>query len=61
MGQVISEFWAEEKHLRKQMGMYSDQYQWNIPDIDKGNSAVWHEQYSIPHMVVFGKMEVRAT
>ena len=33
----------------------------NIPDVDKGNSVVWNEQYLIPHTVVFGKVAVRAT
>ena len=35
--------------------------QWNSPDVDKGNLAVWHEQYLIPHTVVFDKVEVRET
>ena len=41
--------------------MYSEQYQWNSPYVDKGNSSVWHEQYSIPHTVVFGKVTVSET
>ena len=45
MGQVISDFWDEKKHFRKQTGMYSDHYQWKSPDVDKGNSLVWYEQY----------------
>ena len=45
MGKVISYLWAKEKHFRKQTGMYSEKYQCNIPDVDKGNSAVLHEQY----------------
>ena len=61
MGQVISDFWAKEKHFRKQTGMYFDHYQWNTPDSEKGNLAVRHEPYSIPHTVVFRKVSVRAT
>ena len=38
--------------------MYSEQYRWNSPNVDKGNLAVWHEKYSIPHTVVFGKVAV---
>ena len=41
--------------------MYYKQYRCNSPDFDKGNSSVWHEQYSIPHTVVFGKVTVRET
>ena len=40
--QVVSDFWAKEKHFCKQTGMYSEKYQWNIQDVDKGNSEVWH-------------------
>ena len=43
------------------MGMYSEQYLWNSLDFDKGNLEVCYKQYSIPHTVVFGKVEVRAT
>ena len=61
MGQVISDFWAEEKQFRKKTGMYSKQYRWNSLDVDKGKLSVWHDQYSIPHTVVFGKVAVRET
>ena len=61
MGQFISDFWAEEKRFHKQTGNYSEKYQWNSPDVDKGNLAVCNDQYSIPHTVVFGKVTVRAT
>ena len=40
MGQVISDLWAKEKYFRKRTVMYSEQYQWNIPYVDKGKSAV---------------------
>ena len=41
--------------------MYSDQYQWNSPYLDKGYLVVCHEQYSIPHIVVFCKLTVKVT
>ena len=61
MGQVINDFWDEEKHFRKKTGMYYEHYQWNSPNVDKGNLAVFHDHYLIPHTVVFGKTTVRET
>ena len=41
--------------------MFKDQVRWNSPDVDKGNSAVWHEMYSLPYTEVLGFVACRTT
>ncbi len=40
-------FWKEWKQFTKETGIYEKRNMWNIQDAREGNSALWHEQYSI--------------
>ena len=58
---LIDTFWNEYRHFNKKTDVFDKTSRWNSPDVQAGNSHVWHENYSLPHTKVLGFVACRCT
>ena len=58
---ILDTFWNEWKQFRNEDGLYESRHMWNSKDARDGNSAIWHEQYSLGRTKVLGYVAARFT
>ena len=61
MDKKIDTFWNEHKDFCNRTGVFAKQNRWNVEDIRKWNSHLWHEKYSLPYTEVLGFIACRVT
>ena len=58
---ILDTFWNEHKAFCNKSGVFNRPNRWNVTDVEKGNSYVWHEKYSLPYTEVLGYVACRVT
>ncbi len=59
--QILDVFWKEYNAFSKKLTPFHVKARWNSPYVTKGQSWLWHEQYSLPYTKVLGFVACRVT
>ena len=61
IAEIINTFWKELKLFINEDGVYEKRNMWNVKDAREGNSAEWHDVYSLGRTEVLGFVACRTT
>ena len=61
INEKIDTFWNEHKDFCNKSGVFKKMNRWNVQDVKRGKSHLWHEKYSLPYTDVLGFVACRVT
>ena len=61
LAQVTDAFWGEYESFKSATGVFSMDYLWSSQLVKKGQTAMWHKQYSVPRTKYLGVVACHVT
>ena len=56
-GEMLNTLWAQYEHFQNKTGHYASRdHIWSSPDLERGDSHVWHRKNTLPGYTVLGKV-----